>query len=118
MVERRKLVGRATRFKISTCRFPGPALWGVMVHWDTWDQYGGSSVPGSVKERVSLICTSRSPNTKGKFGGNLVAGFMVYPAANNGEYYRVGLWHQDCEIDPTKSCLGDSNWPTQTITLI
>lgn len=119
MIERKELVGRATRFKISTCRFPGPALWGVIVHWDTWDQHGEPSVPRTVKDRISLICTSQRPNTKGKLGGNLVAGLIVYPAATNGEYYRIGMWHQNCHIDPTESCLGGgSNWLTQTITLI
>lgn len=118
MIGHKELLGRVPP-DISRSRFLGPALRGVIVHWDTWEKYVGHSVPRSAEECVSLICTSRRPNTKGRFGGNLVAGLMVYPAANNGEYYRIGMWEQDCDIDPAESCLtSDGDWPTQITTLI
>lgn len=85
----------------------------LALYWDTNHHDATSSLDAT----VSLICTSERPPASEHFYFEMpytTAGLIVYPAAKDGEYYRVGVWQ-----GYSSSCAGSNcEWETQTVTLV
>lgn len=104
---------------ILTSTFSERSLPGLALHWDTYNVTRDPRVARSVADRVSLICTSQRPNTQNAWPGNMPAGLIVYPAPNDGEYYRIGVWQQHWTARDMDCCFSmKPDLPTRTITLV
>lgn len=90
----------------------------VMFEWDTHNEFHEPRDARLFAAHVSLVCISKRPHV-GVFNREAVAGLIVYPAASDGQYYRIGVWFQQWLVNPAQSCIRNyRDWPIKTVTLV